>query len=173
MDRRTWVAKTINNWLQSFIVLGGATRSVVRSSLHIWTRCIKHIGPMAGVYGGATMKIFAAVCLCSRSWAGGIKVTDVWLGLMIAQKTAPFPTPNSASVAHLPAICDPIGLLKNQAYSLTGKTPVNMAAMAPWLDKYPDASAATQLRGVFLFGFFISFTFRSLLKIHLLKICLG
>ena len=44
----------------------------------------------------------------------------------------------------------PQGLLK-------GKTPVSVDEMLPWLERYPNRSAAEQLRIGFLYGFLIPF----------------
>lgn len=100
-DRKPKVARTMNNWLQAFSVLGCAM-----GQRHP-ERCSELFLYMDSVYsaykshGGSAWwkydKDFRRRLSLQPEIGWGVKATDVWLRLMMAQKASPFQSTGAAS----------------------------------------------------------------------------
>lgn len=68
------------------------------------------IGCMVIGPGGAMMRTFVLNCPYKLTWDGAVRATDVWLRLMMAPQSSPFPASAVAPAAQpqgLVAVCRP------------------------------------------------------------------
>lgn len=105
-DRKPKVARTMNNWLQAFSVLG-----CVMGQRHP-ERCSELFVYLDSVYsaykshGGSAWwrydEDFRRRLAIQPEIGWGVKATDVWLRLMMAQKPSPFQSPATGSSSAIP-----------------------------------------------------------------------
>lgn len=100
-NRKPCMARMMNNWLQAFMVL----RSAMGQRHPKWCQeLFTYMDSLYSAYcshGGSAWWLYDED-FCWRlslqpDWGWGVMATDVWLGLMMAQKPPPFPAPATAT----------------------------------------------------------------------------